>query len=59
MLQELILIKEFFCPICQATDLLILQDPEIANRFIITRVDSIANQDTKLIAAETLTSNSS
>jgi len=47
VLRELILIKELFCPVCKATDLFVLQDPAIANRFLITRLDNHANSDMK------------
>ena len=43
VLRELILIKEIHCPVCKAADLFVLQAPEIANRFLITRFDNNAN----------------
>ena len=50
VLRELILIKEIFCPVCKATDLFVLQDPDIINNFLITRFDSTANSNMKNMA---------
>jgi hypothetical protein len=48
-IHELVLFKEMFCPVCLATDLLILRDPQIQSRFLVTRLEKNANQGTKLM----------